>query len=97
MLATGSGSFSVQAAMRRRQSGVRDSPAPVRSFTTEVSLMSAAAVPLPPFKAGSSFTVGVEEELHIVATDTRATRLVTDAPLAKHCPTAPGGADSATA
>jgi glutamate---cysteine ligase / carboxylate-amine ligase len=50
--------------------------------------MSAAPLcPLPAFKAGSAFTVGVEEELHIVAGDTRAPLHATDALLEGEWPT----------
>jgi glutamate---cysteine ligase / carboxylate-amine ligase len=42
--------------------------------------MSAPSVaPLSPFRSGSPFTVGAEEELHIVAPDTLASHHVTDA------------------
>jgi carboxylate-amine ligase len=44
--------------------------------------MSAPSVaPLPPFRSGSPFTVGAEEELHIVTPDTLASHHVTDAVL----------------
>jgi|tagenome__1003787_1003787.scaffolds.fasta_scaffold20979512_3 carboxylate-amine ligase len=59
--------------------GVRHPPAFFWPASEVPILMSACTTPvLPPFRGGSSFTLGVEEELHVVAPRTLAPLHVTD-------------------